>query len=217
MNPSRDFKQELKRKARKEKLRRWTVLILAAAAVVLYAAAWFQPMWGWYLNAPQYPHGLALSIYLDHVQGDISEINILNHYIGMRALEAEDFTEFKWIPLAMVIFIFVALRSAVFGVMGKLVDAFFLFIYFGAYSLWAFGYRLYSYGHNLDSDAAVQIEPFTPPLFGNNEVGQFKVWSDRDSGAYFLFAFPVLLLLAVWLSRKELTTWKEPERDRTLT
>ncbi len=193
--------------------------VVIAVAALLLVPTFFLPLWNMEFWSYQYPDGLELNIYSHKLEsGDdgahLAEINILNHYIGMRALEAEDFTEFKWIPMAMVIFMFVALRSAVFGVMGKLVDAFFLFLYFSAYSLFAFGYRLYSYGHNLDSKAAVQIEPFTPPLFGYNEVGQFKVWSYPDTGAYCLMAFPLLLLLAVWLSRKERTTWKEPDGEQ---
>ena len=32
---------------------------------------------------------------------DIKEINLLNHYIGMKDLVAEDFTEFKWMPFVI--------------------------------------------------------------------------------------------------------------------
>ena len=31
---------------------------------------------------------------------------------------------------------------------------------------------LNSYGHNLDPKAAVQVDPFTPPIFGMKMVGQ---------------------------------------------
>jgi hypothetical protein len=87
--------------------------------------------------------------------------------------------------------------------MDKLVDAFFLFVYFGIYSVWSFWYRLYSYGHNLDPKAAVRIEPFTPPVFGFKPVGQFKVWSYPDVGSYAFGMFAILLVIAIWLSRKE--------------
>ena len=47
--------------------------------------------------APQYPEGLRLHIYAWKLDGgnhgqDIREINVLNHYIGMRDLQSSDFT-----------------------------------------------------------------------------------------------------------------------------
>ncbi|MBK8598775.1 MAG: hypothetical protein IPN83_25070 [Holophagales bacterium] len=56
--------------------------------------------------APQYQDGLRLDIYSYKFEAgnngqDIKEINVLNHYIGMRDLEPEDFTEFKWIPFVV--------------------------------------------------------------------------------------------------------------------
>ena len=32
---------------------------------------------------------------------DLTEINVLNHYIGMAELKPADFTELKWIPLVI--------------------------------------------------------------------------------------------------------------------
>lgn len=182
-------------------------LVIVLAALVLLPTFFF-PMWNLSFWSQQYPDGLKLYIYSHRLDSgddgnDLTEINILNHYIGMRELEDEDFTEFKWLPLALVIFIFVTLRAAIFGRMDKLVDALFLFLYFGAYSIWTFWYRLQSYGHNLDPKAAVQVDPFTPPIFGYKPVGQFKVWSYPDVSSYLLLVFAALLVVAVWLSRKE--------------
>ena len=38
------------------------------------------------LVAPQYPKGLKLDISLTGITGDVKEIDILNHYIGMRTM-----------------------------------------------------------------------------------------------------------------------------------
>jgi len=182
--------------------------LLVVLAALLIIPTFFLPIWNLEFWSTQYPEGLDLYIYSYKLDAgddgnDLTEINILNHYIGMKALEDKDFSEFKWMPLAFLIFIFISLRAAVFGKMSKLVDAFFLFLYFGAYSIWAFWYRLYSYGHNLDPRAAVDLEPFMPPVFGYKPVGQFKVWSYPDTGTYFLLAFVLLIVVAAWLSRKE--------------
>ena len=47
-----------------------------------------------------------------------------------------------------------------------LVDATVLFVYFGGFAAWSFGYKLYRYGHDLAPTAAVKVPPFTPPMFG---------------------------------------------------
>ena len=84
--------------------------VVIAVAALLLVPTFFLPLWNMEFWSYQYPDGLELNIYSHKLEsGDdgahLAEINILNHYIGMKALEAEDFTEFKWIPLAMVIFI----------------------------------------------------------------------------------------------------------------
>ena len=61
-----------------------SLLFVAAAALIV--ASIFFPYWRMRLNAPQYPQGLFLTVYIDHLEGDISEIDGLNHYIGMASL-----------------------------------------------------------------------------------------------------------------------------------
>ena len=70
--------------------------------------------------APQYGDGLRLDIYSYSSQGgnggqDLKEINLLNHYIGMRDLAEEDFREFKWMPFVLGALALVFLRAAVVG------------------------------------------------------------------------------------------------------
>src|SRR5262249_36498940 len=97
---------------------------------------------------------------------DIQEINLLNHYIGMRDLAAEDFAEFKWMPFVLGGLALLFLRAVVFGTIKELVDATVLFVYFSVFAAWTFGYKLYRYGHELAPTAAVKVQPFTPPMFG---------------------------------------------------
>ena len=86
-----------------------------------------------------------------------------------------------------------------------------MFTYFGMFSLWSFWYKLEYYGHNLDPKASVNVEPFTPPVFGYEEVGQFKVWSYPDISSYLLMIFGALLvsslILSVW------PYWKNSQLD----
>lgn len=185
-------------------LRSRMILILAVAVMI---PTFFMPLWSLKFWSYQYPDGLNLYIYSHKLAGgdegnDLREINILNHYIGMAELQEEDFLELKWIPLGLGIFILLALRAVIFGKIGKVLDLFMLFSYFGMFGLWSFWYKLHYYGHNLNPLASVKIKPFTPPIFGFAQVGQFKVWSYPGMASYALLMFGSLLLLSMALSLK---------------
>ena len=68
--------------------RRW--LVVGARRLprsACYVASLFQPWWQFTLYAPQYPQGLDdSSSRLTGVTGDVREIDMLNHYIGMAHL-----------------------------------------------------------------------------------------------------------------------------------
>src|SRR5512146_1574491 len=55
-----------------------------AAGLLLFSSS--LPYWQMVLHAPQYPKGLTVVAYLNHLTGDVQEIDGLNHYIGMRPL-----------------------------------------------------------------------------------------------------------------------------------
>jgi hypothetical protein len=92
--------------------------------------------------------------------------------------------------------------------MDKLADLFVLFTYFGGFSLWSFYHKLYLYGHNLDSTAAVKVPPFTPPLFGHETMANFEVYNFPALGSYFMASVPLFLFAAMWLSYR---TWKKKQ------
>ncbi len=178
-------------------------LMLLAAAALLVATYVF-PLWNLTMFAPQYPDGLRLDIYSYTLVGgnrgqDITEINVLNHYIGMRDLVNESFTEFKWMPFVIGALGLLILRAAVHGTMVALVDVTMVFVYFGVFSLWSFGYKLYRYGHELDPTAAVQVPPFMPPMFGYQQIANFEVYSYPRAASYAMLAVALLLVGAlVW-------------------
>jgi copper chaperone NosL len=175
---------------------------LLVLALVLLIPSYLFPLYDMTMFAPQYPEGLRLHIYSYKLDGgnggqDIKEINVLNHYIGMRDLSTDDFTEFKWIPFVLGAMGLLFLRTAVLGKMAQLVDVFVLYIYFGLFALWSFGYKMYSYGHDLAPTAAVKVAPFTPPLFGYKKLANFEVYSYPGPGSYALVAVAVVLLVAL--------------------
>ena len=77
------------------------VLIVAVALALLPSI--FLPIWKIGLLAPQYPGGLSVVIYPHTVTGDLAEVNILNHYIGMQEIHADEFPEFMFIPFFIVL------------------------------------------------------------------------------------------------------------------
>ena len=183
------------------------MMVLVGALMLL--PTFFLPLWNMTLYSNQFPDGLVLNIYSSKLEGgktqdrdDLKEINSLNHYIGMRALKEDDFTEFKWIPFVVGGVMLLALRVIVLGKMSKLVDLFVLFTYFGLFSLWTFYHKLYLYGHELDPTAAIKVPPFTPPLFGHKTMANFEVYNYPGVGSYFMGVFALLLLAAIWFSRK---------------
>jgi hypothetical protein len=189
---------------------------LIVVAAFMLVPTYVLPLWNMTLYSNQFPEGLVLNIYSYKLEGaktpnrdDLKEINSLNHYIGMRPLLEEDFTEFKWIPFVIGGVILLSLRVIVFGKMSKLVDLFVLFSYFGAFSLWSFYHKLYLYGHELDPTAAVTVPPFTPPMFGHQTMANFEVYSFPGAGSYFMAVVPVLLLGAMWFSR---SSWLKEQK-----
>jgi copper chaperone NosL len=177
-------------------------LVLAAALLVL--PTFFFPLWNLTMFAPQYGGGLRLDIYSYKLQGgnhgqDLKEINLLNHYIGMRDLAVDDFTEFKWMPFVLGVLALVFLRAAVVGRMLDLVDAFIVFGYFGLFSLWSFAYKLYRYGHDLAPTAPVKVPPFMPPLVGGKQLANFEVYSYPSLGSWALAVVGLALTAAVVL------------------
>ena len=184
------------------------VLVLMAAVLLL--PAFFFPLWNMTLISNQYPDGLELRIFSYKLEGvksenrdDLKEINALNHYIGMRPLREDDFTEFKWIPFLLGAMVLLGLRVIVLGKMSKLVDLFVLFVYFGLFSLWSFHHKLSLYGRELDPMAAIKVPPFTPPMFGHHTLANFEVYTYPDWGSYTMAIVPLLLLAAIWLSHRE--------------
>ena len=80
--------------------------LLMLAAAVLLAALFVFPMWSITLIAPQYPHGVTMHIWINKLGGDepavLQNINILNHYVGMKYIEPESIPELKYFPYVIM-------------------------------------------------------------------------------------------------------------------
>lgn len=181
----------------------WGRLLLVVGAVLL-AAAIFLPLWQIHLEAPQYPEGLDLYIYSYTLDAgnegqDLNEINNLNHYIGMQPIEEEDFPEMTFIPFFLGGFALLALRAGFFGTVKSAIDTLVLFVYFGAFSIWRFYHQLYTYAHNLDPKAPMDIDPFTPTLIGWKQIANFTQYSYPREGSALLLGAVLCFGGAIWM------------------
>jgi hypothetical protein len=181
----------------------WTRLLLVLALLPLVWGA-SERLWRIHFVAPQYPRGLELSIYAYSIEGgnrgtDLSEINTLNHYVGMRALDPAEFADLDFLPFAIGALALLALRVAAVGDVRSLVDLAVLTGYLGIFGLGRFVYMLYTYGHHLDPKAPIRMEGFMPPVWGTREIANFTVASFPSLGTLLISVFGALVLaLALW-------------------
>lgn len=180
------------------------ILLVAVAAALIPSL--LLPVWNITLHAPQYPDGLSLVVYPNTVQGDLSEVNILNHYIGMREITPDEFPEFKFIPFFILRFFGFAALAALVARLPVAAIGYLDFVIFGVVMLYDFQGWLAEYGQNLSADAPITLEPFTPKLFGETQVGNFTVTSYPSAGAILMFIAGALgpaILAWEWWRRKK--------------
>ena len=135
-----------------------------------------------HLKAPQYPKGLHLYTYLDHVEGDTREINIINHYIGMNKIdEAAEFERgIAWYVILLLTIGGVLATSLRFKVnrFYYLPPILFIVFFVGDFTYW-----MYRFGHDLNPNAAITfVKPFTPIIMGKGTIGQFQTISYFSTG-----------------------------------
>jgi hypothetical protein len=173
--------------------------ILLGLLVIPLGLCFTAPLWQIHMVAPQYPNGLDLNIYAHTVKGDVQEVNTLNHYIGMARIDRASLSDLDWIPFALGLLAVLTLRVAALGENRSLIDLIVLTLYFGAFSMGRFAYKLYVFGHDLDPKAPFNVEPFTPAILGSKQIANFTTYSYPQAGTYWMGAFGVgLLLVLAW-------------------
>jgi copper chaperone NosL len=181
----------------------WTRPVLVLLLVPLVIGL-FSPLWHIAMEAPQYPNGLSLDIYAHTVQGghdgaDISEINILNHYIGMKKLDRSLLTELDWLPFGFGALGLLLLRVAALGDVRALLDLSAITLYFSGFSVFRFVLKMHAYGHDLAHDAPIKIQPFMPVIWGTKPVGNFTTHAYPGTGSYLISAFALGIFLVTAL------------------
>lgn len=174
-------------------------IVLILTGLSLLAVLYF-PIWCIYLEAPQYPEGLSMSIYVDHIGGDIDIINGLNHYIGMRTIHANDFIEFSILSYCVMFFSLLFILNGIFASKKFFYLLSILFISFGIIAMIDFWRWEYDYGHHLNEDAAIKVPGMTyqPPLIGYKQLLNFGAYSFPDIGGYVFIAAGLVVLFYLY-------------------
>jgi copper chaperone NosL len=181
----------------------WSRIVLALLVIPL-ALAFREPLWKISLHAPQYPDGLWMEIYIHKIDGGnngqhITEINTLNHYIGMHKIDRAELSDLDWIPFALGLLVVLALRCAAIGNVRTLVDLVVLTGYITAFAFGRFIYKMYVFGHHLDPTAPLKVEPFTPAIFGTKQIANFSTTSMPQLGSALIGVFATgTMVVLVW-------------------
>jgi nitrous oxidase accessory protein len=184
-------------------LSRW----LVATSAALLAIVFFVPIWRIALKAPQYPEGIGMLIRVNTITGikpnDLDNINGLNHYIGMKAIEPDQIPILDVMPIALGVLAVLGLLVAVYGRRWALWAWLGALAAGGALSLLEFYRWLYDYGHNLDPNAIIEVPGMTyqPPLIGTKQLLNFTAASWPDIGGI-LAGVAFFLGIAALLLRK---------------
>ncbi len=176
---------------------------LAILSALSFMTAIFTKLWSMVLTSTFYFQGLHLNVYANRVTGDLHELNILNHYIGMLNI-GSSMPEFHYIGWGIGILLIISLIVAIFPTLrlirASLITQTILLIILAS----DFLYRLYEYGHTFDTSAPIKVAPFMPQIWGNYELANFHVVTAPGTGS-------LLIILGYLLTIGTLTLYDKSE------
>lgn len=174
--------------------------LFTAAGILIITL--FVPWWRMEFYAPQYPEGLDIIVYPNTLAGDIDIVNGLNHYIGMNLFSNETFPELQYIPYLVVALAVLTIIVALIRKKAYLYTLIALFITGGAAGIIDMYFWLKKFGTELDPTAPIELDPFVPPIIGENIIANFVTYSKFSFGAYLLAVVLLLLLYPLWKDRR---------------
>lgn len=188
---------------RAHRMRYATPTVLFMVARVLLLVSIFLPYWHMELEAPQYPKGLFLTAYVNHLTGDVREIDGLNHYIGMRSLgEAAAFERAAGVWMVVAMFLLVegaAFVHSKWAVLLALPAIAFPIVFVADLYFW-----MRTFGLNLDPGAplSASVKPFVPTVIGEGGIGQFKTYAEMGTGFWLSVGCAVLTIAGFVFHRR---------------
>lgn len=161
----------------------------------------YKPFWKIELYNPQYPESLGLNFYIDKIKeiekNDLSNINILNKYVGIKKIDEKDFKTFfkiiKTCLISIVIFFlfFIIRKKKIFIFILICIYSFLFFII-----LYYFNIFVDLYINNANKEASLNsiIENFYPPLLFCKQIFNIKICAYPEKST-FIVLFNLLLII----------------------
>lgn len=181
--------------------------LMIASAVILLGVFFF-PIWNINLDAPQYPEGIGLRIWVNQVTGekefDLKNINGLNHYIGMKPIVPDSIPELKYMPYIVVFLSLTGILTAYIR-KRKLLLAWIVLVLVtmsvGLYDFYMWGY---AYGHNLDPTAPIKVPGMTyqPPVIGTKKLLNITATSLPGTGSILILVSIALATTSYFIDKK---------------
>ncbi|MEZ4987266.1 MAG: hypothetical protein R2795_19855 [Saprospiraceae bacterium] len=179
--------------------------VLQFLAALSLLALFVFPMWKIILYAPQYPDGVEMHIWINKIggtsPGTLQNVNILNHYVGMKMIEPDAIPELQYFQYVIIGLVVLGLAAAVINRKPVYLAWLILLVVLAAIGIYDFYLWEYDYGHNLSDTAPIKIPgaSFQPPLFGKKDILNFIAWSLPHIGGYFVGLSMFLGGAAWWL------------------
>ncbi len=182
------------------------IFIIGALALL---GTFLAPIWRITLEAPQYPNGVTMFIWINKLGGDepgtLQNINILNHYVGMKMIEPESIPELRYFPMVII-------GMAVLGMISGLINNNkvwltwgIILIIIGALGIYDFYLWEYDYGHNLADDAPIKVpgQAYQPPLIGSKMLLNFNAISYPYYGSIFIGISMVFSFVSFFMKKRQ--------------
>ncbi|HMQ50141.1 MAG TPA: hypothetical protein PKA00_22135 [Saprospiraceae bacterium] len=182
-------------------------LLMVAAALSLLALFVF-PMWKIVLYAPQYPDGVEMHIWINKIGGNspgtLQNVNILNHYVGMKYIEPDSIPELKYFQYVILVMVGLGLLAGFINRKGVFLAWSILLVVLCTLGMYDFYLWEYDYGHNLSDTAPIKIPgaSFQPPLFGKKDILNFVAVSLPHIAGYFV-GLSMLLGFGAWFLKNK--------------
>jgi hypothetical protein len=192
-------REEIQRHAGRYRL---PVALFGVAALLLVISI-FLPYWVLTLKAPQFPDGLEIQAFVNRLEGDVVELEGLNHYVGLGSFE--DGAVFERSIAVAAIVVLSGLLAAALLIHSRWVLVFTApAVLFPAIFVVDLQWWLWRYGHDLDSSApfANAVGEFTPPIFGPAEIAQFETMALPGIGLIVAVVAAALTATGLWYHRK---------------
>lgn len=185
----------------------WAACALLSAAMVFTASR--LPWWHLDMQAPQYPKGLSLTAYGDRMVGDLDEVNELNHYVGIAAINPAEIFELRLFPYAVALLVAALILGSVLARtrllrIGLMLGVWAMAVGFPVdLQMW-----LYRTGHGLEADAPIRPGDFTPKVVGTTQVLNFRNEAILVEGFWLVLGAALLLTFGPPVIRFVLASWK---------